>query len=63
MSKKIKVTQIKSIIGTLDAQKKTIRALGLRKINKSVIHEDSPCIRGMVNTVKHLVKIEDIAGE
>jgi large subunit ribosomal protein L30 len=63
MSKKIKVTQIKSIIGTLDAQKKTIRALGLRKINRSVIHEDSPCIRGMVNTVKHLVKIEDIVGE
>lgn len=63
MSKKIKVTQIKSIIGTLDAQKKTIHALGLRKINRSVIHEDSPCIRGMVNTVKHLVKIEDIVGE
>lgn len=63
MSKKIKVTQIKSIIGTLDAQKKTIRALGLRKINRSVIHEDTPCVRGMVNTVKHLVKIEDIVGE
>jgi large subunit ribosomal protein L30 len=63
MSKKIKVTQTKSIIGTLDAQKKTIRALGLRKINRSVIHEDTPCIRGMVNTVKHLVKIEDIVGE
>jgi large subunit ribosomal protein L30 len=63
MSKKIKVTQIKSTIGTLEDQKRTVRALGLRKINRSVIHDDTPCIRGMVNTVKHLVKIEDIVGE
>ena len=63
MSKKLKVTQIRSTIGRLDNQKKTIRALGLRKMNRSVIHNDSPCIRGMVYTVKHLVKVEEIDGE
>lgn len=63
MSKKLKITQIRSIIGSLKAQKKTVRALGLRKINKVVIHDDTPCIRGMVNSVKHLVKVEDIVGE
>jgi large subunit ribosomal protein L30 len=63
MSKKIKITQIRSTIGNLEGQKRTIRALGLRKINKTVIHDDTPCIRGMVNTVKHLVKVEDIIGE
>ncbi|MBN1602506.1 MAG: 50S ribosomal protein L30 [Chitinispirillaceae bacterium] len=63
MSKKLKVTQIRSTIGSLKAQKKTVRALGLRKINKVVIHDDTPCIRGMVNSVKHLVKVEDIVGE
>lgn len=63
MSKKLKVTQIRSTIGSLEAQKKTVRALGLRKINKVVIHDDTPCIRGMVNSVMHLVKVEDIVGE
>jgi large subunit ribosomal protein L30 len=60
---KIKITQIKSIIGKLEAQKRTIRALGLKKIRYSVVHEDSPVIRGMVNTVKHLVKVETVDGE
>jgi len=63
MSKKLKVTQIRSTIGCLKAQKETVRALGLRKINKVVIHDDTPCIRGMVNSVMHIVKVEDIVGE
>jgi large subunit ribosomal protein L30 len=63
MSKKLKITQIRSTIGRLDNQKKTIRALGLRKMNKTVVHNDSPCIRGMVNTVKHLVIVEEFDGE
>ncbi len=54
---------MKSIIGKLEAQKRTIRALGLKKIRYSVVHEDSPVIRGMVNTVKHLVKVETVDGE
>ncbi|MDR0308107.1 MAG: 50S ribosomal protein L30 [Chitinispirillales bacterium] len=59
MSKKIKITQVKSAIGRLENQKATIKALGIRKLNHSVVHEDNAVIRGMVNTVKHLVKVED----
>jgi len=59
VSKKIKITQVKSAIGRLSNQKATIKALGIRKLNHSVVHEDSAVIRGMVNTVKHLVKVED----
>ena len=59
MSKKIKITQVKSAIGRLSNQKATIKALGIRKLNHSVVHEDSAVIRGMVNTVRHLVKVED----
>jgi large subunit ribosomal protein L30 len=57
---KIKITQIKSTIKRTQRQKNTIKALGLGKINRSVEHHDSPEIMGMVNAVKHLIKIEQI---
>jgi len=63
MVKKNKITQIRSAIGRLENQKRTIRALGIKKMNYSVIHEDSSVLRGMINAVKHLVKIEEIDGE
>lgn len=63
MNLKLKITQIRSTIGKLDNQKKTIRALGLGKLNKSIVHNDSPSIRGMIYTVKHLVKVEEFDGE
>jgi large subunit ribosomal protein L30 len=63
MAKKLKITQLRSIIGRLKDQKLTVRALGLKKINNSVIHEDTPVIRGMVDTVKHLIKVELVDGE
>ena len=56
---KIKVTQVKSSIGRLKNQKRTLEALGLRKINQTVEHDASPAILGMVNTVKHLVSVEE----
>jgi large subunit ribosomal protein L30 len=56
---KIKVTQIRSRIGSSSRQKKTLDALGLRKMNKTVELEGSPQILGMVNKVKHLVKVEE----
>ena len=59
-SSKIKVTQIKSVINRHNKQKNTIKALGLRKINHSVIHNATPQILGMVNKVKHLVKTEEL---
>ena len=56
---KIKITQLKSIIDRSRKQKDTIKALGLRKINHSVEKEATPQILGMVNKVKHLVKVEE----
>jgi len=57
---KIRITQIKSKIGSNKSQKATIEALGIKKMNYSVEHEDTPQILGMVNKVKHLVKVEKI---
>jgi len=57
---KIKITQKKSTIDRLEKQKKTMIALGLKRPNRSVIKEDTPQIRGMINVVKHLVEVEEI---
>ncbi|AIM35652.1 50S ribosomal protein L30 [Sphingobacterium sp. SG20118] len=57
---KIKITQIKSVIDRSERQKKTIEALGLKKINQSVEVEATPAIIGMVRKVNHLVAIETI---
>jgi large subunit ribosomal protein L30 len=59
--KKLKITQVVSSIDTLEAHKRTIIALGLGRPNYSVIKKDSPQIRGMINKVKHLVKVEEIS--
>ena len=56
---KIKITQVRSKIGTSKNQKQNLASLGLRKINQTVVHEDSAMILGMVNKVKHLVKVEE----
>lgn len=57
---KIKITQIKSVIDRSERQKKTIEALGLKKINHSVEVEATPAIIGMVRKVNHLVAVEAI---
>ncbi|MBN1130660.1 MAG: 50S ribosomal protein L30 [Chitinispirillaceae bacterium] len=57
--KKVKITQIRSEIGKLQAQKRTIRALGIKKMHDTVIHNDTPAIRGMITCVQHLVKVEE----
>ena len=56
---KIKVTQIRSIIDRPKIQKRTIEALGLGRPNWEKIHNDTPQIRGMINKVSHLVKVEE----
>ena len=56
---KIKLTQLKSVIDRSQRQKDTVRALGLRRINHSIVKEVSPQILGMVNKVKHLIKVEE----
>jgi large subunit ribosomal protein L30 len=57
--KKIKVTQMKGLRGALTEHKATVRGLGLRRIRHTVEREDTPSIRGMINKVSYLVKVED----
>ena len=57
---RLKVTQIRSAIGTKPNQRQTLRSLGLKRINDSVVQEDRPEIRGMVATVPHLVRVEAV---
>lgn len=60
MADKLKITLVKSTIGAIPKHRKTIEALGLRKINKTVEMPDNAAIRGMVDQVRHLVKVEEI---
>ena len=55
---KLRITWIKSDIGYADDQRRTLRSLGLRRLNQSVVHNDSNPIRGMIIKVRHLVKVE-----
>lgn len=57
---KLKLTQLRSRIGATSIQKKNLDALGLRKINATVEHDASAIILGMVEKVKHLIKIEEV---
>ncbi len=56
---RLKVTWVKSGIGYPKDQKRTIKALGFRRLNQTIEHEDLPSIRGMVHKVRHLVKVEE----
>lgn len=60
MAGKIKITQVRSAIGSPKDQKATVRALGLKRMNDSVEQDDTPAVRGMVFKVKHLVKVEEL---
>ena len=57
---KLKVTQRRSVIDRPRDQKDTVRRLGLKRINDSVLKEDRPEIRGMIHTVTHLVQVEEV---
>ncbi len=56
---KLRITWVKSAIGYNEDQKRTIKAIGFHRLNQSVIHPDSASIRGMINKVRHLVKVEE----
>ena len=58
--KKLKITLVKSPIGAVPTNKKTVEALGLRKLNKTVEMPDNEAVRGMIRQVRHLVKVEEI---
>ena len=59
----LKITLVKSPIGQKQNQKDTVRALGLKKMNQTVVRPDNPQMRGMVFTVQHLVRVEAVDGE
>ena len=56
---KLSVTWVKSSIGYSIDQKRTLKALGFKRLNQSVVHEDCSSLRGMINKVRHLVKVEE----
>ncbi len=60
MAKTLKVTLIKSTIGAVPKNKATVEAMGLRKLNKTVELPDNACTRGMIQKVRHLVKVEEV---
>ncbi len=60
MAEKLKITLVKSTIGAVPKHKATVEALGLRKLNKTVEVPDNASVRGMVQQVRHLVKVEEI---
>lgn len=59
MVAKLRVTWIKSGIGHAEDQKKTLKALGLKRLNDSVVHTDGASMRGMIHKVRHLVRVEE----
>jgi large subunit ribosomal protein L30 len=59
-TKNLKITQVRSIINRPENQKRTIKALGLRRIRHSVVHNATPQILGMVQKVRHLVNVEEV---
>lgn len=60
MAEKLKITLVKSTIGAVPKNKKTVEALGLRKVNQTVEMPDNAATRGMIQRVRHLVKVEEI---
>ncbi|MBC7255544.1 MAG: 50S ribosomal protein L30 [Chloroflexi bacterium] len=63
MANKLRITYVRSAIGYNVRQKRTIRALGLRRLGATVEREDTPVVRGMINTVRHLVRVEEVNDE
>lgn len=58
---KLRITYTKSSIGCSVDQKETIKSIGLRKLNSSVVREDTPSVRGMIFKVRHLVTVQEVA--
>ncbi len=60
MEKKLKVTQVKSLIGSHPKHKRTMKAIGFHRNNETLIKNDTPQLRGMLHQVRHLVRVEDV---
>lgn len=61
MANKLKVTLVRSYIGRPEEQRVVAKTLGLRKLQSSVIHDDTPSIRGMIRKIEHLLKVEEVS--
>lgn len=61
MAKSLKITLVKSPIGSIPNHRANLRGLGLSRMNQSVLREDTPCIRGMINKVNHLIRVEEMS--
>lgn len=59
----LKITQVRGTAGTKQNQKDSLRTLGLKRIDDSAVRPDTPAVRGLVNVVRHLVEVEEVAGE
>lgn len=59
----LKITQTKGLVGTKPKQRDSMRSLGLKRIGQTVVREDSPIVRGQINVVRHMVEVEEVAGE
>lgn len=59
MARKLRIRQVRSASGHRSDQKRTVRALGFRRLNQTVEHDDTPQIRGMVFKIRHLVEVEE----
>lgn len=59
----LKITQTRGRVGLSPSQRANLKALGLKRPHHSVVHEDSKSVRGMINKVRHLVAVEEVAGE
>lgn len=59
---RLRITWVKSGIGYDDGQRRTVKSLGLRRLNQSVVHSDCASVRGMINKVRHLVRVEEEIG-
>jgi len=63
MAGQLEITLVKSMIGRPEKHRKVLRAMGLTKVNRTVRLENTPCVRGMVNKISHLVKFEEKSDE
>ncbi|MCB5234808.1 MAG: 50S ribosomal protein L30 [Candidatus Cloacimonetes bacterium] len=61
--KQLKVTLVRSTISRMEKHKRIVKALGLGKLNSSRVHDDTPVIRGMIDKVSYLLKVEEVQGE
>ena len=59
MAKKLIIKQVRSAVGRKVAQKRTLRALGIRRLHQTKVHQDSPSVRGMIQAVRHLLEVTE----